>query len=64
MLLYQQWSPEQIANQLKLDFSDNPGMQVSHERAYSTIYTYPRNELRKLLLAKLRQQKPKRDVRH
>lgn len=63
MIRYRQWSPEQIANRLKVDFPDDPSMRVSHECIYSTIYAYPRNQLKKLFIAELRQSKSKRGVR-
>ena len=63
MLEHRQWSPEQIAERLKLEKPDDPDWHVSHETIYSTIYAYPRNELRKLLIDQLRQHKFKPDTR-
>ena len=63
MLEHRQWSPEQMAERLKLEKPDDPDWHVSHETIYSTIYAYPRNELRKHLIAQLRQHKAKRGTR-
>ncbi len=50
MLEHRQWSPQQIAARLKLNYPDDPDLQVSHETIYTTIYAYPRDELKKLLI--------------
>ena len=60
------WSPEQIAQYLKATYADDT-MQVSHETIYTYLYTLPRGELRKELIAQLRQgergrQRRKRDT--
>jgi IS30 family transposase len=39
-------SPEQIAARLRLEFSDSPEMQVSHETIYQAIYLQSRGNLR------------------
>ena len=44
------WSPQQIASTLAFVFPDDPDLQVSRE----TIYTQPRGELRRQLIACLR----------
>lgn len=49
-----QWSPEQIAHHLKRTYAEAV-MQVSHETIYTYLYTLPRGELRKELIAQLRQ---------
>ena len=49
------WSPEQIAGRLKRMHPDEPALRVSHETIYGYIYAQPRGELRKLLIAALRQ---------
>lgn len=51
------WSPEQIADELKILYAGNGHMQVSHETIYSYIYVLPRGSLKKELLSYLRQQK-------
>jgi len=60
MIQQRQWSPEQIAETLKLDHPDDPSMRVSHETIYRHIYAIPKNELRKLFVNNLRQSKAKR----
>lgn len=32
------WSPEQIANRLKVDFPDDDSMRISHEAIYQALY--------------------------
>jgi len=49
-----QWSPEQIAQYLKRTYAQGT-MHVSHETIYTYLYTLPRGELRKELIAQLRQ---------
>jgi len=51
------WSPEQIASELKREYSQDMDMQISHESIYSYLYVLPRGELRKELLSYLRQRK-------
>lgn len=53
-------SPEQIAKTLQLKHSDDPRMQVSHETIYRGIYSGVCGELKKDLIASLRQSKSKR----
>lgn len=60
------WSPEQIAQYLKQTYAED-AMHVSHETIYTYLYTLPRGELRKELVAQLRQgargrQRRKRDT--
>jgi IS30 family transposase len=47
-------SPKQIAMQLKREFTDHPGMQVSHEAIYQSIYVQGRGALRRELAVCLR----------
>lgn len=53
--LHLRWSPEQIANRLKMEYPNTPNMQVSHEAIYTYLYVLPKGELRKELLSHLRQ---------
>ncbi len=53
--LSKRWSPEQIAHFLKEAYPEDTHMQVSHESIYTYIYVLPRGELRKELIAYLRQ---------
>jgi transposase, IS30 family len=48
------WSPEQIANRLRLDFPDDAAMRVSHEAIYQSLYVQGRGALRRELTACLR----------
>jgi IS30 family transposase len=49
------WSPQQIAHTLRSMWPDRPELHVSHETIYSAIYAHPKGELRKELIACLRQ---------
>lgn len=59
-LLSWKWSPQQIAATLRRVFADNPDRQVSHETIYTAIYACPKGELRRDLIACLRQGKSTR----
>lgn len=48
------WSPEQIANRLRVDFPDDESMRVSHEAIYRALYVQGRGALRRELTACLR----------
>ena len=48
------WSPEQIANRLRIDFPDDPSMRISHEAIYQALYVQGRGALRRELVACLR----------
>jgi len=48
------WSPEQIANRLKLDFPDDESMRTSHEAIYQALYVEGRGALKRELVACLR----------
>ena len=48
------WSPEQIANRLRIDFPDEESMRVSHEAIYQALYVQGRGALRRELCACLR----------
>src|SRR5262249_42694623 len=49
-----QWSPEQISGWLKRQFPAAPGMQVSHETIYRSLFIQTRGVLKKTLMAQLR----------
>jgi transposase, IS30 family len=48
------WSPEQIANRLRVDFPDDGSMRISHEAIYQALYVQSRGALRRELTACLR----------
>ena len=54
-LLDWKWSPQQIAATLKRTFPNEAARHVSHETIYTAIYAQPRGELRRQLIACLRQ---------
>jgi transposase, IS30 family len=49
-----QWSPKQIAGWLKQQFPTDPGMQVSHETIYRSLFIQARGGLKKELMVQLR----------
>ena len=62
-LLRLKWSPEQISGRRKRiehGMEQQSGLRVSHEAIYTAIYALPRGELRRELIACLRQDKPNR----
>jgi IS30 family transposase len=48
------WSPQQIANRLRVDFPDDESMRISHEAIYQALYVQGRGALRRELTACLR----------
>jgi len=54
-LLTRYFSPEQIAGTLKRRYPGEPAMHASHETIYTAIYAHPRGQLRRELVALLRQ---------
>jgi IS30 family transposase len=62
-MLRNKWSPQQISGTLKAMFPRRPELQVSHETVYKAIYAQPHGELRKELIACLRQGHTKRRPR-
>jgi IS30 family transposase len=48
------WSPEQIANRLRIDFPEDGSMRISHEAIYQALYVQGRGALRRELTACLR----------
>ena len=48
------WSPEQIANRLRVDFPDDGSMRISHEAIYQALYVQGHGALRRELTACLR----------
>ena len=62
--LVELWSPEEIAGRLRLEFPDDPMMQVSHETIYQSLFVQGRGELRRELHRCLRSGRAQRRVRH
>ena len=58
--LLSDWTPEQIAGKLKLDYSNDPIMSISHESIYRYIYTRPQASLNKKLIKLLVRKKTRR----
>jgi IS30 family transposase len=52
--LVELWSPEQIAQRLRIDFPSDPMMWVSHETIYQSLFVQGRGALRRELSACLR----------
>lgn len=48
------WSPEQIANRIKLDFPDDDSMRISHEAIYQALFIESRGALKRELILCLR----------
>ncbi len=48
------WSPEQIANRLKIDFPDDESMRISHEAIYQALFIQGRGALKRELVSCLR----------
>ena len=57
------WSPQQISHRLRLDFSDDQSMQISHETIYKSLFVQARGELNRELARHLRTQRIKRKTR-
>ena len=61
--LKQEWSPEEIAKRIKLDYPEDRNMRISHEAIYQHLYCLPRGELKKELMKGLRQERKMRQPR-
>ncbi|MEV5003965.1 IS30 family transposase [Nocardioides sp. LML1-1-1.1] len=48
------WSPEQIAQRLKIEFPDDESMRISHEAVYQSLFIEGRGALKRELVACLR----------
>lgn len=57
------WSPQQIAQTLRRMWPEQPEMHVSHETIYTAIYAHAKGDLRKQLIACLRQGRSARKPR-
>ncbi len=58
-----EWSPEEIARRLKLEYPQDKAMRISHETIYQYLYLLPRGELKKELMKGLRQERKMRQPR-
>ena len=54
------WSPEEIAERLKIEYAQDINMRISHETIYQYLYCLPRGELKKELMKGLRQERKRR----
>lgn len=61
--LRMEWSPEEIAKRIKLDYPQDKTMRISHETIYQHLYCLPRGELKKELMKGLRQERKMRQPR-
>lgn len=52
--LAQDWSPEQISRSLRVSYPTEPGMRISHETIYRSLFIQARGVLKKELKAHLR----------
>jgi transposase, IS30 family len=57
------WSPQEIAGRLRIEFAEDPMMQVSHETIYQALFVQGRGELRRELARCLRTGRVKRRAR-
>lgn len=58
-----EWSPEEIAKRVKLDYPEDKIMRISHETIYQHLYCLPKGELKKELMRGLRQERKMRQPR-
>lgn len=58
-----EWSPEEIAQRIKLEYPEDKGMRISHETIYQHLYCLPKGELKKELVRGLRQKRKLRQHR-
>jgi IS30 family transposase len=58
------WSPQEISRRLRIEFPDDPMMQVSHETIYQSLFVQGRGELRRELARCLRTGRAKRRHHH
>ena len=59
-LVARRWSPQQVAAKLRALYPHRPSLQVSHETIYTAIYAMPRGQLRREVVALLRQSRGQR----
>jgi IS30 family transposase len=54
--LEEEWSPKEISERIKIEYSWDMDMQISHEAIYQFIYVFTRGELKQTLIKALRQE--------
>jgi IS30 family transposase len=62
--LMQDWSPKQISGWLKMECSNEPGLRVSHETIYRSLFIQARGALKEELVKHLRSKRRIRRSRH
>ena len=55
-----EWSPEEIANRIRLDYPQDTMMRISHEAIYQYLYCLPKGELKQELMRGLRRERKRR----
>jgi IS30 family transposase len=60
--LKEEWSPKEISERIRIEYSWDIAMQISHEAIYQYIYVFPRGELKQTLIKALRQEHKYRRV--
>jgi IS30 family transposase len=58
------WSPEQVSGWLKIQYSDDESLRVSHETIYRSLFIQARGVLKKQLMDHLRSKRRLRRSRH
>ncbi len=58
-----EWSPEEIAKRIRLEYPKDTSMRISHETIYQYLYCLPRGELKKELMRGLRHERKMRQPR-
>lgn len=53
-IVEKRWTPEQVAQRLKILYPDDMDMRISHESIYNYLYVRPKTTLKKLIAANLR----------
>lgn len=61
--LRMEWSPEEIAQRVKLEYPRDTSMRISHETIYQYLYCLPKGELKKELMKGLRHERKMRQPR-
>lgn len=62
--IWLKWSPEQIAESLKIEYPTDMNMRISHESIYAYLYVKPKSHLKRELLRQFRQKHSRRFKRN